>query len=188
MAAVRILLISGSTRGASTNTALLRTAQAVAPAGVTAVLFERMTGLPHFNPDDDPQDDAAAARRPLHPAVVALRSEIGAAQAVLLCTPEYAGALPGSFKNLLDWTVGGTEMYRKKVAWINVSSSPTGAEDAHASLARVLHYLNAAIVAAACARIPIARGDVGSDGLIANPIVRQQIIGVLTTLARHHIA
>ncbi|WP_306796085.1 NAD(P)H-dependent oxidoreductase [Nocardia sp. XZ_19_369] len=25
---------------------------------------------------------------------------------VLFCTPEYAGTLPGSLKNLLDWTVG----------------------------------------------------------------------------------
>lgn len=24
----------------------------------------------------------------------------------MFCTPEYAGALPGSFTNLLDWTVG----------------------------------------------------------------------------------
>jgi NAD(P)H-dependent FMN reductase len=41
---------------------------------------------------------------------------------VLFCTPEYAGALPGSFENLLDWTVGGGEMYRKPVAWINAST------------------------------------------------------------------
>ena len=31
----------------------------------------------------------------------------------MFCTPEYAGGLPGSFKNLLDWTVGGGEIYRK---------------------------------------------------------------------------
>src|SRR5262245_18609736 len=92
----RILLISGSTRAASTNTALLRTAHAVAPDGVTTELFERLTELPHFNPDHD--------RAPLPTAVAALRAEIARSQAVLFSTPEYAGALPGSFKNLLDWT------------------------------------------------------------------------------------
>ena len=185
MDTVRILLISGSTRRGSTNTALLRTAQAVAPQGVTAKLFTRMTDLPHFNPDDDPGDDFAGSRRPVHAAVAELRAEIGASRAVLLCTPEYAGALPGSFKNLLDWSVGGDEMYGKPVAWVNVSSSATGADDAHASLAKVLGYLNADIVAAACARIPVARGDVGDDGLIADTNVRERIAGVLTILARH---
>jgi len=35
---VQLLLVSGSTRGGSTNTAVLRTAQAVAPAEITTVL------------------------------------------------------------------------------------------------------------------------------------------------------
>ena len=40
------------------------------------------------------------------PAVAGLRAAIGAAGALLFCTPEYAGALPGSFKNLLDVGAG----------------------------------------------------------------------------------
>ena len=143
-----------------------------------------MTALPHFNPDDDPADDSAGGSRPLHPVVAELRAALAASQAVLLCTPEYAGALPGSFKNLLDWSVGGDEMYGKPVAWVNVSSSATGAVDAHASLAITLGYLKADIVAAACARIPIARGDVGGDGLIADSRIRERIVDVLTTLAQ----
>lgn len=180
---IRILLISGSTRGRSTNTALLRTVRAIAASDVTADLFTRMTDLPHFNPDDDPGD--AASNEAPHPAVTALRAEIGSASAVLICTPEYAGALPGSFKNLLDWTVGGGEIYGKPVAWINVSSLPTGAGDAHASLAKVLGYLGADIVAAACAHIAVGRRDVGDDGLIADTDIRERIHGVLTTLAQH---
>jgi chromate reductase len=182
---VPILLISGSTRSGSTNSALLRTALAIAPASVSATLFTRMTDLPHFNPDDDPGDDAAPTGRRLHPVVAELRAAIGASHAVLLCTPEYAGALPGSFKNLLDWTVGGAEMYRKPIAWVNVSSSSTGARDAHASLARVLGYLGADVVDAACVHIPVPRGDLGQDGLIADPAIRERIATVLITLARH---
>ena len=134
---VRILLVSGSTRAGSTNTAVLRTAPAVAPEGVTTVLYEGLADLPAFNPDDDSE--------PLPPSVADLRRQIDVADAVLFCTPEYAGALPGSFKNLLDWTVGGGDVYGKPVAWINVSSvaAPTGGADAHASLAKVLGYLGA---------------------------------------------
>jgi chromate reductase len=181
----RILLISGSTRSASTNTAVLRTATAVAPRGIEAKLYRQMTELPHFNPDDDHGEDAGTVKVALHPAVAALRAEIAAVHAVLFSTPEYAGALPGCFKNLLDWTVGGSELYRKAVAWVNVSSSPTGAVDAHASLAKVLGYLNADVVEAACVSIPVTRADVGPDGLIIAPEIREKIAGVLSTLGRY---
>jgi hypothetical protein len=67
----RVLLISGSTRAASSNTALLRTAAVAAPAGIEAVLSDELAGLPHFNPDDD--------REPLPVAVAELRSAIAAA-------------------------------------------------------------------------------------------------------------
>lgn len=148
---------------------------------MVTTLFAGMTELPYFNPDDDPADGS----RPLHPVVVALRTALDTSSAVLICTPEYAGALPGSFKNLLDWCVGGGDVYGKPVAWINVSPSGTGAADAHASLAKVLGYLSADVVTAACAHIPIMRGQVGDDGLIADGAVRARILAVLTALAEY---
>ena len=173
----RILLVSGSTRAGSTNTALLRTAQAAAPAGIEPVLYGGMTGLPHFNPDDDVD--------PLPAAVADLRAQIGDAEAVLFCTPEYAGALPGAFKNLLDWTVGGPQMYGKPVAWVNASASPTRAAHAHASLQTVLGYIHADVVTDACGHIAVARDRIGGDGLVADAEVRQRIAAVLETLAGH---
>jgi len=49
----QILLISGSLRADSTNTAVLQTARAVAPEAIATVLYGGMGALPHFNPDDD---------------------------------------------------------------------------------------------------------------------------------------
>lgn len=176
---IRVLLISGSLRRGSVNGAVLQTAQALPPDGVTTVRPEFLAALPAFNPDDD--------HEPLHPVVADLRQHVADAAAVLFCTPEYAGALPGSFKNLLDWTVGGGEIYRKPVGWINVSSvaTPTGGADAHASLARVLGYVGAEIVEPACVRLPLARDMVGADGLIADPQVRHTITEVLHALQQH---
>ena len=59
---------------------------------------------------------------------------------MLISTPEYAGALPGSFKNPLDWTIGDGEIYDKPVAWINTAgpAAPSGGADAHDSLRKVL--------------------------------------------------
>ncbi len=153
-----ILLICGSLRAGSVNAAVLGTAATFAATKT----FHGLADLPHFNPDDD--------RDPLHPAVAELRAQIAAADALLFCTPEYAGGLPGSFKNLLDWTVGGGEIYRKPVAWINASSAaaPTGGADAHDSLLKVLTYAGARIVPEACAQIPVARAGI-ADGRVTDP-------------------
>ncbi|MGH3842217.1 MAG: NADPH-dependent FMN reductase [Pseudonocardiaceae bacterium] len=85
-----VLLVSGSTRRGSTNMAVLRTVRAVAPDGVTAVLYAGLGDLPAFNPDHEQGDLPAAAAE--------LRRQIAAADAVLFCTPEYAGTLPGKLE------------------------------------------------------------------------------------------
>jgi chromate reductase, NAD(P)H dehydrogenase (quinone) len=176
----KLLLISGSLRG-STNSATLRTAAALAPAGVETETYDGMGRLPHFNPDDDPADGVG-----LDPEVAALRAALGEADAVLISTPEYAGALPGSFKNLLDWTVGGGQMSGMPVAWINVSgaAAPSGGADAHDSLRKVLGYTGSEIVEEAVTRLPLSRGDVGEDGLIAPSAAREAIVGAVAALAR----
>jgi chromate reductase, NAD(P)H dehydrogenase (quinone) len=176
---MRILLISGSLRDASTNSALLRTACEMAPEGVETVLYERLDALPHFNPDDD------AEGSPVAPPVAELRAAIHSADALLVSTPEYAGALPGAFKNLLEWTVGDASTYRKPIAWVNTSGATTGAADAHDSLRKVLGYVHAEIVEEACARIPVPRAAVGGDGLIADPEIRSRVGAVLEALAEH---
>jgi chromate reductase, NAD(P)H dehydrogenase (quinone) len=176
---VRILLISGSLRDGSTNTAVLNTAAAVAPEGVSTGVCAGMGELPLFNPDDDREGE------PVHPAVMGLREQIHVADALLICTPEYAGALPGALKNLLEWTVGDASTYRKPIAWINASAAPTGAADAHDSLRKVLGYVHADIVEAACVRIPVARNAVAPDGLLDDRLARQMITATLGTVANH---
>jgi chromate reductase, NAD(P)H dehydrogenase (quinone) len=174
MSGRQVLLVSGSLRAGSTNTALLQTARLIAPT--TTVFYDGLTLLPHFNPDDD--------QVPLPAAVAGLRAAIRSADAILLCTPEYAGALPAALKNLLEWSIGDDQpgsIYGKRVAWINASASPTGAADAHDSLRKVLGYAHAAIVEEACVAIPVTRADV-HDGLIADPAVRAALTRTLTAL------
>ncbi len=172
----RTLLISGSLRNSSTNTAVLRTAQASAPEGVDAALYEGLGGLPHFNPDDETD------LLPL--AVAELRASVQAADALVFSVPEYAGAMPGSFKNLLDWLVGDDQpgaIAGKPVAWIN--ASPRGAINAHDSLRKVLSYASATIVESACIEVPVTGIMIGADGLIADITTRERITSALATLA-----
>jgi chromate reductase len=177
-AAPVILLISGSTRSHASNTAALRTVAATAPEEVSTVLYERLADLPAFNPDLDPPGDPSA----LPPIVAELRAQLATAGGVMFCTPEYAGALPGSFKNLLDWTVGGGEMDRKPVAWIDISGEGRG-QHAHASLATVLEYLGTSIVEPACARIPLSREAIGPDGTIVPGPLRELLAAAVRSFA-----
>lgn len=172
-----ILLVCGSLRARSVNLAVLKVAAEMAGPGIATQLYQGMSNLPHYDPDDD--------REPLHSCVAGLRTAIGRAEALLFCTPEYAGGLPGSFKNLLDWTVGGTEMNNKPVAWINTASpaAPTGGRDAHTSLRKVLGYVAACIVEPACIQVPLSRADVEVDGTIRSVSIRSQIAASLSLLA-----
>ena len=148
------------------------------PRDVEAVLYDGLGELPPFNPDDD------EAER-LHPAVARLRSAIREAAALVFSTPEYAGALPGSFKNLLDWTVGDDRpgsIYEKPVAWINASPRG-GAAAAHEELRRVLGYVHATVVESACTAAPVTGAMIDPRGLVADRAAREAIAGAATVLA-----
>ena len=67
----------------------------MAPTEVSIELFDGVGNLPHFNDSDE-----------VDPRVEEFRTKIKTADAVLICTPEYAFGVPGSLKNALDWTVG----------------------------------------------------------------------------------
>jgi chromate reductase, NAD(P)H dehydrogenase (quinone) len=174
-----LLLVSGSARSGSTNTAVLRTAAVLAPDGVSTTRFGAIGTLPLFNPDDDREGAA------VDPRVAELRAELARSDALLICTPEYAGALPAAMKNLLEWTIGDASTHALPVAWINAAgpAAPTGAAGAHESLRAVLGYAGARIVEAACARVPVTRDMVADDGLIADPGARAAIAASVVRLA-----
>src|ERR1700748_622184 len=110
---IQLVLSSGSLRSGSTHGAVLKTALGMAPPGAELTLYPSIAALPHFNPDDD--------KDPLPPSAAALRALLNGADGVLFCTPEYAGALPGAFKNLLDWTVGEV-LHQKPVGYVNAAA------------------------------------------------------------------
>jgi NAD(P)H-dependent FMN reductase len=160
---------------------LLRTVVQLVPQGFAGQLYDRLADLPAFNPDED--------RHPLPPEVQRLRDVIHQANAILFSTPEYAGALPGSLKNLLDWTIGDDRagsIYNKPVGWVNASSR--SAEGAHRELRTVLTYAHARIVESACIDLPVTATMIGADGLIQDSTARATLKVVLADLAATVIA
>ena len=87
--------LSGSLRGGSFNTALLRTAATLMPADATLDV-RTLHGIPLYDADLE-----AGAGLPGQ--VTELKDAIVAADGLLLATPEYNNGIPGVFKNAIDW-------------------------------------------------------------------------------------
>ena len=170
----RVLAVSGSLRVKSINTAVLLAAQSLAPAGLEVTLYRGLGGLPHFNPDLDLEPPPAA--------VAALRQAVATADALLICTPEYAHGVPGVLKNALDWLVSYEPFINKPVAIINARP---GATLALASLRETLSAMNARLLNAASVTLPLTGNSLDAAGLLRLPAVRERLLASLEAI-RHH--
>jgi NAD(P)H-dependent FMN reductase len=90
-----ILGLSGSLRAGSFNTALLRAAAGLMPAG-SRLELATLHGIPLYDGDVEARDGIPAA-------VQAMRERIVACDGLLLATPEYNNGIPGVLKNGIDW-------------------------------------------------------------------------------------
>jgi NAD(P)H-dependent FMN reductase len=154
---MKILAISGSLRATSLNTAVLQAAGRLAPAGVTVDIFEGIGNLPFFNSDLD------GDRLPRE--VAEFRAAIGAADGLLISSPEYARGVAGVMKNALDWLVGSFEFPNKPVVLINTSPRAT---HALAALTVTLETMSARLVKDASITLPLLGTVNDADSIAAN--------------------
>jgi NAD(P)H-dependent FMN reductase len=124
---MQILALSGSLRAASTNTALLHAFARRAAPRAQVTVYEGLGSLPIFSPDIEGPDPP--------PAVEALAAAVGAADGLVIACPEYVHALPGGFKNAIDWLVPRYEIVGKPIAILHASSR---GEEGLTALRRVL--------------------------------------------------
>jgi chromate reductase len=89
----RVLGISGSLRVGSYNRRLLEAATEALPDADWTIA--RIRGIPPY--------DADVESRGIPPAVDRLKTEIEAADAIVIATPEYNHSIPGVLKNAIDW-------------------------------------------------------------------------------------
>jgi chromate reductase len=127
---IHILAISGSTRLQSANLQLIQYIQKEYLEDIEIEIYNRITELPHFNPDLDKEDPPST--------VAEFRNKIDQADGVLICTPEYVFSLPGSFKNAIEWTVSTVVFSDKPTALITASAS---GEKGHEELQLIMRTL-----------------------------------------------
>jgi chromate reductase len=168
---MKILAMSGSLRAASSNTNVLLAAMQLAPPDVEISLYRGIAELPHFNPDVETVS--------IPPVVEILRTQVQEAGALLVCCPEYAHGVPGSFKNMLDWLVG-IGLNGKPVGLINASPRATFV---HAALIEILTIMGGDMVEGALVTVPLVGRPLDADGIAADPQLSATLRGGVTALA-----
>lgn len=150
-----ILAIAGSLRTQSSNAALVRAIAQLTPQNTTLEIYDGLGNLPPFSPDIDTET-------PPH-SVSYLRNKISNADAVLICTPEYAYGMPGVLKNALDWLVSSGSLYQKPVSALSASPSDRGGDRALIWLLQTLTALDANVPVKASFAIPFIKGKLAGD-------------------------
>lgn len=178
---MRILTISGSLRAASHNSALLRAAAELAPAGVEVVQYDGLDRLPHYNEDHDTEAPA--------PEVTRLRETITAADLVLISTPEYNGSVPGHLKTAVDWASRpfgqGSALWGRPVAVIGASITDYGAVWAQDHLRKSLGLAGARVLDVELAVPKAPDAFAGPNGELTDPEIRERLSVLINDLAAH---
>jgi NAD(P)H-dependent FMN reductase len=171
---VTIVAISSSRWPASSIGALVTAAERLSSASVTVSACHRLRDLPAFDPALDGGDPI--------PSVAEWRDTLQAADALLICSPEYAYGLPGVLQNALDWLKRRGDLAGKPVALVNTSPH---AVRPWAPLVDTITAMAARVIMGASIAIPLrplrplTAADILSDGALATAL-----LAVVTGLAR----
>lgn len=167
----RVKAICGSTRKKSTNLNLLYAIKELSRDYFDITIFESIDLIPHFNPDLDNESPPTE--------VIRFRKELREANAILICTPEYAMGVPGTLKNAIDWTVSSMEFSKKPTALITASSL---GEKGHASLLETLQVVEADITSNTQLIIPFAKTKINQENKITDGKTLGEVVSLLKSL------
>ncbi len=136
---MKIAVFVGSLRKESSNKALARSLERLAPDGVK---FEYVDiRQPLYS------EDIESAGMPEE--VNKLKAAIEAVDGVLFVTPEYNRSVPGVLKNAIDWAsrpYGGSSFVNKPVGIVGSSIGPVGTAVSQADLRRIMLFQNARVM------------------------------------------
>ena len=172
----KICAISGSLRKGSFNTAALRAAQELAPAGTT-IAIAPIDDLPLYN-----EDLRVGGSFP--PAAERLREAIRAADALLFAAPEYNFSVSGVLKNAIDWASRppNQPFDGKAYAILGASGGLVGTARGQYHLRQIMVGLNAFAVNVPQVFIAVAAQKFDAEGRFTDKGGRDLIAQLLVAL------
>lgn len=174
---INIVGISGSLRQKSFNSALLRAAVSLVPAGMS-ITTASFAAFPVYNADVQ----AVGIPEP----VTTLGKQIREADAVLIVSPEYNYSIPGGLKNAIDWIsrLENQPFNGKLVAIMGASPGRLGTARMQYHLRQSFVFLNGIVLN----RPEVMVGGAGSvfddTGNLTDEPTRKIVRDLLTALAK----
>lgn len=175
---MRILGISGSLRSGSYNTQALRACNVFVPEG-SVLEIATLHDIPLYNAD------VQAEGFPEN--VVALSERVVAADAVLICSPEYNFSVPGVLKNVLDWLsrVDTKPLASKPTAIMGASTGRLGTARMQYHLRQILVSFDASLINKPEVMISGASTAFNEDGSFADERTVSVVQSLLQALVKH---
>ncbi len=158
---MKVLAIPGSLRAASSNAAILRAARERAPAGMEITLYAGHSQLPPYEPE----------QTVLPAAVVELRAQVAAADAVMISSPEYAHGIPGALKNTLDWLIDAPGTAETPI--LVFGASPGAGEFSHPALLGVARVLSRRVIDGGA--LHFSQSKLGPEGTVVSPAILEAL-------------
>jgi chromate reductase len=160
-----VVVICGSLRKGSYNRMILNTLPELAPDGMTIRESPSIGGIPLY--DADLQQSAG-----LPDTVTALAGAIGAADGVIIISPEYNYSVPGVLKNAIDWVsrMPNQPFVQKPLALQSASGGMLGGARAQYHMRQIMVFLDAYVLnrpevmmGGASAKVDETRGIVADE-------------------------
>jgi len=173
---MNIVALSGSLRKGSYNTMLVKALAKLAPAGMQIEIVE-IGNLPLYNEDDEAVFPAAAQE---------LKNKIGAADGVIIATPEYNRSIPGVLKNAIDWISRpyGQNSFAGKAALImGVTVGKIGTAVAQSHLKQIMVYLDTRVVGQPELYLGPAQELFDEEGNLTHDSTKELLVKALGVLA-----
>ena len=179
---MHVLGISGSLRKDSFNTALLRAAVDLMPAGTT-LQIGTIADIPLYDGDLEAAQGIPAP-------VATLKDQIAVCDGLLLCTPEYNNSIPGVLKNAIDWTSRpssdiGRVFGGKATALMGASPGGFGTILSQNAWLPVLRTLGMELWSGGRLMVPRAAAAFDAGGELVDEKIRERLAAFLKGFVEH---
>jgi chromate reductase len=171
----RVAVVNGSLRRDSINRRLALALINLATPRLALQLVQ-IDDLPIFNQDLEGSLPAAAAR---------VKSEVKAADAVLLITPEHNRSISAAMKNVIDWCTrpfGTTVLNGKPAAIAGASAGALGAAVAQAHLRSVLSAAGMVLMGRPELHIAFKENMIDSEGNTNDELTQKLLTSYIENL------
>jgi chromate reductase len=136
-------------------------------------IFDGIANLPQFNPDDDGENVADE--------VAGFRQQLNNAEGIIICTAQYAHGVPGTLKNVIDWTISTSQFPHK--ATMLITASPDGSFGHKALLAK-LKAIEARNIDNLQLVISFAKTKINNENQITDDKTLQDVHALLATFIK----